>query len=184
MFAGAGGGLGRAEPDEKTIDDHLAVQAIIRSYQVKMSTSEIIVRTLHTTRHDIINAIFENNNLIIVHRARALRVSQTFLYIVSIFIHRSHISLCIVESNQFYNFVALLKKHTLTPTTLFHRIKQRMHDLYNFNKNHAVFYFIFVHTNSYLKKHEHFLVVRANDFRAKKISFKKNLILFSYVIRA
>lgn len=37
LFAGAGGGLGRAEPDEKTIDDHLAVQAIIRSYQVKNS---------------------------------------------------------------------------------------------------------------------------------------------------
>lgn len=29
-----GGGLASVEPDEKIIDDHLAVQAIIRSYQV------------------------------------------------------------------------------------------------------------------------------------------------------
>lgn len=29
-----GGALAGAEPDEKIIDDHLAVQAIIRSYQV------------------------------------------------------------------------------------------------------------------------------------------------------
>lgn len=35
--AGGYGGLARAEPDEKTIDDHLAVQAIIRSYQVSGS---------------------------------------------------------------------------------------------------------------------------------------------------
>ncbi|XP_037040337.1 2-oxoglutarate dehydrogenase, mitochondrial isoform X1 [Bradysia coprophila] len=32
-YLGGGSALSRAEPDEKTIDDHLAVQAIIRSYQ-------------------------------------------------------------------------------------------------------------------------------------------------------
>ena len=34
-FGGAGGSaMAGAAPDAKTIDDHLAVQAIIRSYQV------------------------------------------------------------------------------------------------------------------------------------------------------
>lgn len=33
-YIGGGGHAATVEPDEKTIDDHLAVQAIIRSYQV------------------------------------------------------------------------------------------------------------------------------------------------------
>lgn len=42
QYTGGGGyaGLARAEPDEKTIDDHLAVQAIIRSYQVSSLLAE------------------------------------------------------------------------------------------------------------------------------------------------
>lgn len=36
-FVGGGSAVGRVEPDEKTIDDHLAVQAIIRSYQVRLT---------------------------------------------------------------------------------------------------------------------------------------------------
>lgn len=35
-FLGGGGAVSTVEPDEKTIDDHLAVQAIIRSYQVRL----------------------------------------------------------------------------------------------------------------------------------------------------
>lgn len=33
-FVGGGSPVATLQPDEKTIDDHLAVQAIIRSYQV------------------------------------------------------------------------------------------------------------------------------------------------------
>lgn len=35
FLGGGGGAVSTVEPDEKTIDDHLAVQAIIRSYQVR-----------------------------------------------------------------------------------------------------------------------------------------------------
>lgn len=48
QFGGGGAGLQRAQPDEKTIDDHLAVQAIIRSYQVSLASSESDETTLRS----------------------------------------------------------------------------------------------------------------------------------------
>lgn len=44
-----GGALAGAEPDEKIIDDHLAVQAIIRSYQVTRAFRTSFLYMLHAS---------------------------------------------------------------------------------------------------------------------------------------
>lgn len=46
---GGGNAISSVQPDEKTIDDHLAVQAIIRSYQVMPFRANFvhIVRVIH-----------------------------------------------------------------------------------------------------------------------------------------
>lgn len=51
-----GGALAGAEPDEKIIDDHLAVQAIIRSYQVTNRVHCVLIANLSVNVDFVVSA--------------------------------------------------------------------------------------------------------------------------------